>query len=373
MKQSPAYLWVGRYDREDRAQEAAKKIEDLGLPVEVIPRYNNAGEEFYWSFRAPSAQRDYRASRTACNARLPRRSSHSQSPGKSKVQPMIKFGARTDTGRVRENNEDCYGFAPEIGLFVLSDGMGGMASGEVASRLAVETVLAHCREAQADPSLPFVGGRIEGTSDASNRLASAIRLANQVIFRAAQQNPAQQGMGATVVAVRFANGRMSLAHAGDSRAYRLRAGALEQLTQDHSFVAESVRRGFMNEQEAGASKLQNVLIRALGVEPELEVDVAEDVVIEGDTILLCSDGLTRELSDSQIAAVLGDTRDPRKAAAVGGPGEPRGRRGQDHGRVLRDAGASPPGRSRGAGGLDGAVRKLCRARRRGGRAATFES
>ncbi len=227
---------------------------------------------------------------------------------------MIKFGARTDIGRIRENNEDCYGSAQELGLFVLSDGMGGMASGEVASRLAVETVLAHCREAQANPSLPLVGERVEGISETSNRLSSAIRLANQVIFREAQQNPAQQGMGATVVAVRFMNQRMSLAHAGDSRAYRLRAGVLEQLTQDHSFVAESVRRGIMNEEEAGASKLQNVLIRALGVDPELEVDVTEDLVTEGDTLLLCSDGLTRELSDSQIAAVLRDTRDPRKAA-----------------------------------------------------------
>jgi len=227
---------------------------------------------------------------------------------------MIKFGARTDTGRVRGNNEDCYGSAPEIGLFVLSDGMGGMASGEVASRLAVETILAHCREAQANPSLPLVGERIEGISDASNRLASAIRFANQVIFRAAQQNPEQHGMGATVVAVRFMNQRLSLAHAGDSRAYRLRAGALEQLTRDHSFVAESVRMGIMSEQEAGASKLQNVLMRALGVEPELEVDATEDLLIEGDVILLCSDGLTRELSDSQIASVLRDTRNPRNAA-----------------------------------------------------------
>ncbi|MGC2420326.1 MAG: PP2C family serine/threonine-protein phosphatase [Candidatus Acidiferrales bacterium] len=227
---------------------------------------------------------------------------------------MIKFGARTDTGRVRENNEDSYGSAPEIGLFVLSDGMGGMASGEIASRLAVETILAHCREAQANPSLPLVGERIEGINDASNRLASAIRLANQVIFRAAQKNPLQHGMGATVVAVRFTNQLLCLANAGDSRAYRLRAGALQQLTEDHSFIAESVRRGFMSEEEAGASKLQNVLLRALGVDPELEADITEDLVMEGDTFLLCSDGLTRELSDSQIAAVLRYAHDPRKAA-----------------------------------------------------------
>jgi PPM family protein phosphatase len=226
----------------------------------------------------------------------------------------MKFGVRSDTGLVRENNEDRFGSAPEIGLFVVSDGMGGMASGEVASRLAVETILSHCRDAEANPALPLVGERIAGISDASNRLASAVRLANRVIFTAGQKDPEQQGMGATVVAVRVANDRLSVAHAGDSRAYRLREGKLEQLTQDHSFVAESVRRGIMNEWEAGTSGMQNVLVRALGIEPELEVEVSEELMMEGDTLLLCSDGLTRELSDAQIAAVLGNIKRPQKAA-----------------------------------------------------------
>jgi serine/threonine protein phosphatase PrpC len=230
------------------------------------------------------------------------------------MQMEIDFGALTDTGCVRENNEDAYGLAPEVNLFVLSDGMGGLAFGEVASRLAVDAVLAHCREAEANVSLPLSGERIDGVSATSNRLASAIRLANEAVHHAALQSQARQQMGATVVAVQFDGERMSLAHVGDSRAYRLRDSDFEQLTQDHSFVAEQMRRGRMTQQEAGSSTLQNVLVRALGIDPLVEVDVGEELVMEGDTVLLCSDGLTRELSDAQIAAVLGETEDAQEAA-----------------------------------------------------------
>lgn len=229
----------------------------------------------------------------------------------------MEFGAQSDTGCVRGNNEDSYGMAPEMSLFVLSDGMGGLAAGEVASRLAVDTVLAHCREAEVNPSLPLRGGSLAGASVTANRLASAVRLANEVVHRTAQQSAADGSggaMGATIVVVRFLEGRMSLAHVGDSRAYRLRDGHFEQLTQDHSFVAEQVRRGRMTQQEADDSALHNVLIRALGVDAEVEVDVREDVVTESDTVLLCSDGLTRELSDAQIAGVLEEIEDAEEAA-----------------------------------------------------------
>jgi PPM family protein phosphatase len=233
----------------------------------------------------------------------------------------IEAGARSDTGRVRENNEDSCLLASALSLFVLSDGMGGLASGEVASRLTVETVVAHCRDAEANPSLALVGEPIPGASETSNRLASALRLANRMVHEAAQKHSRAQdairaGMGATAVVARFHDGRLSLAHVGDSRAYRLRGDAFEQLTQDHSFVAEQVRRGTLTTEEAGRSNLQNVLLRALGVEPEVEVDVVEELVLEGDTLLLCSDGLTRELSDSQIAAVLHDADDAEAAAKL---------------------------------------------------------
>jgi PPM family protein phosphatase len=128
------------------------------------------------------------------------------------------FGSRSDAGRVRENNEDSFCLAPEMNLFVLSDGMGGQASGEVASRLATETIVAYCREAQVTPSSALRGTHMAGLSDTSNRLAGAIRVANRVVHQAADQTPEQHGMGATVVAIWLVDQRMSLAHVGDSRA-----------------------------------------------------------------------------------------------------------------------------------------------------------
>lgn len=224
----------------------------------------------------------------------------------------VEYGARSDTGCVREGNEDSYGAAPELGVFVLSDGMGGLSCGEVASRLAVETIVRECRGA-AD-GFQGNGERIPGVSAESNRLVSAIRAANQAIYRTAKSSGTDQPMGATIVAVWFAGERMSLAHVGDSRAYRLRGGQMEQLTRDHSFVAEQVRQGRMTEQEAGQSGLQNVLVRALGIGTEVEVDITDELALDDDTVLLCSDGLTRELTDAQIAAILGDCDTAREAA-----------------------------------------------------------
>lgn len=227
---------------------------------------------------------------------------------------MMEFGCRSDAGRVRANNEDSFGAAPELNLFVLSDGMGGLASGEVASRMAVETILTHCREAQRNSSLPLIGDAIHGVSDASARLASAIQLANQLIHMEAQGGTERQKMGATVAAVRCVGERFSYAHVGDSRIYRLRAERLEQITHDHSFVAEQVRDGNMTNEQVSQSTLQNVLTRALGVDSEVEVDWGEEVLLDDDTILLCSDGLTRELSDAQIAGILNDARKAQEAA-----------------------------------------------------------
>lgn len=230
------------------------------------------------------------------------------------AERQFDFAARSDTGRVRENNEDSFREAPELNLFVLSDGMGGHASGETASRVATDTVVEYCRAVERDPSLLLSGERVRGLSENSNRLVAAIRRANRAVREAARKNPQCRGMGATLVAAQFDQNRMSLAHVGDSRAYRFRAGELEQLTQDHSFVAEQVRRGAMTRGEAERSRLQNVLLRALGPEEDVEIELDEELVLEGDTILLCSDGLTREVSDAQIAAILERGEDAQAAA-----------------------------------------------------------
>jgi len=233
---------------------------------------------------------------------------------KKNMSMEMEFGARSDIGCVRENNEDSFRVAPEMGLFVLSDGMGGLASGEIASRLSVDTVVSHCGDALVNPSLLVVGKRVDGISDASNRLASAIRLANRVVHGAAKEKGSEGRMGATLAAVRIDGERMSIAHVGDSRIYRLRDGDFEQLTRDHSFVAEQMRQGRMTAEEAGSSALQSVLIRAIGIESEVEAEVNDELWMDGDTVLLCSDGLIRELSDEQIAGVLSENDDAQEAA-----------------------------------------------------------
>ena len=151
---------------------------------------------------------------------------------------MTEFGIRSDTGRVREANEDYSGSEPRINLFVLSDGMGGLECGEVASRVAVDTVIEHCREASENPALPLMGKPIQGVSETANRLASAIRLANQAVRGAALERAMSNGMGATIMAIQFVGERMSLAHVGDSRAYRLRGENIEQVN-----TRPFVRRG----------------------------------------------------------------------------------------------------------------------------------
>ena len=216
----------------------------------------------------------------------------------------IQAGARTDLGRVRKNNEDCYSIEPSLQLYVLSDGMGGEAHGEIASNLAVQTVLTHCRQAENSRATPIFGESRTDVCERTNRLASAIHLANRKVFETATANPEQQGMGATIVAVWIESQRLSLAHVGDSRAYLLRSGSLDQLTADHSLVAEKVRIGILTPQEADASEMQSVLTRAVGSARTVEVDTDEQMLLVGDSVLLCSDGLTRMVTEPEIASTL---------------------------------------------------------------------
>jgi serine/threonine protein phosphatase PrpC len=217
---------------------------------------------------------------------------------------QMDVGARTDVGRVRENNEDAYNIEDSLELFVVSDGMGGEAHGEVASGLTIETIVEHCQASLANLSTPLFGEPRPELSPRTNRLASALYLANKRIYDAGERNPGQRGMGATVVAAWFEGARLSLAHVGDSRAYLLRGGGLTQLTADHSLVAEQVRQGLLTPQQAEASELQNVLTRALGPHDEIAVDAEEHLLLPGDTLLLCTDGLSRMVTDEEIASTL---------------------------------------------------------------------
>lgn len=227
----------------------------------------------------------------------------------------IRSGGVSDVGRVRTNNEDCYRIVPDMGLFVLSDGMGGEAHGEVASALAVETVVKHCLEGENNPALPVFGETQAGWSPRTKRLSSSVHLANKRIFDSAAQHPEQSGMGATLTAIWLVENSLSIAHVGDSRAYILRAGSLQQLTSDHSLVAEQVRRGILTTAQAEESEMQSVLLRALGANPDVEVDAEEQPLFPRDILLLCSDGLTRMVMEPEIAGALQSEPDPGTAAA----------------------------------------------------------
>jgi protein phosphatase len=226
----------------------------------------------------------------------------------------IQTGARTDIGRVRKNNEDFYQIEPSLQLFVLSDGMGGEAHGEIASSLAVQSVVTHCEQSENSRTTPIFGDSQPDVSERTNRLASSIHLANRKVFDAAASNPEQRGMGATIVAAWIDGQKLSLAHVGDSRAYLLRAGSLDQLTADHSLVAEKVRIGILTPQEADASELQSVLTRAVGTNPSVQVDANEQVLLVGDILLLCSDGLTRMVTDPEIASTMLTSTSAQEAA-----------------------------------------------------------
>ena len=226
----------------------------------------------------------------------------------------IVSGGVTDVGRVRTNNEDCYRIVAPQNLFVLSDGMGGEAHGEVASALAVETVVKHCLDAQANPASLVLDEMQPGWSAKTKRLSTAVHLANENIFKSAEENPERHGMGATLTAAWIDGTKLSIAHVGDSRAYLLRSGSLLQLTRDHSLVAEQVRRGILTAAEAEESEMQSVLLRALGAQPEIEVDAEEHILFPRDVLLLCCDGLTRMVTEPEIAGTLQAETNPTRAA-----------------------------------------------------------
>ena len=217
---------------------------------------------------------------------------------------QIVSSGLSDVGRVRTNNEDSFRIVEALNLFILSDGMGGEAHGEVASAMAVDVVNKYCESGKEDSGATVLDEAPSNFSSRTRRLKNAVTQANFQIFQSAQQNPEQRGMGATITALWLNDTLLSIAHVGDSRAYLLRSGNLQQLTNDHSLVAEQVRRGLITPQQAEESEMQSVLLRALGAHPEVEIDVDEVGIIPRDVLLLCSDGLTRMVTEPEIAGAL---------------------------------------------------------------------
>jgi PPM family protein phosphatase len=203
----------------------------------------------------------------------------------------LEAAALTDVGKVRTGNEDSFGHCIDAGIFVVCDGMGGAAAGEVASRLAVDTVIER---------LCAVSSR----EDRRNALEEAIAVANRLVHDRSAQDPSLQGMGTTLVATAIQNHDALIAHVGDSRCYLFRAGKLTRETEDHSLVDEQVRLGHMTLEDAERSPLKNVITRAIGTQESVEPDISELPLESGDILLLCSDGLTREVPEEKIAEIL---------------------------------------------------------------------
>jgi protein phosphatase len=215
------------------------------------------------------------------------------------LRGKLRCVGMTDTGKVREHNEDTIAFDGDIGLLVLADGMGGYNAGEVASGIAVKTIVNLVRESVEREDLR-VNDRESGMSRPSIILRDAIHRANKIIYQTARTQPNCEGMGTTVVSALFFDNKIAIAHVGDSRAYRLRSEKFEQVTMDHSLLQELVDRGFYSPEEAQRAANKNYVTRALGVEPNVEVEVQEVQVQKGDFYVLCSDGLSDMVEDDDI-------------------------------------------------------------------------
>ena len=207
---------------------------------------------------------------------------------------------KSESGLKRSHNEDCFAADPTLGLYVVCDGMGGGNAGEVASHMAIDTILAHVRATAQDCTAALIGPVDPNLSLPTNQLASAIRTANRAVHQASWDNVEYAGMGTTIVAARLSGHHLSVAHVGDSRLYLIRDGILQALTTDHSWVAEQVAEGYLTEEEAERSPRRNIITRALGVESTVDVDLTEIPVLNGDLFLLCSDGLTRGVRSEEI-------------------------------------------------------------------------
>ena len=220
----------------------------------------------------------------------------------------LKVGAATSVGKVRPINEDAFLVRAEQGLFVVCDGMGGAAAGEVASQLAVDTIAKQAADGAVS------GETYRGFQPRTASLGRAIEAANRAIIERATADQEHAGMGTTVVGLWVGDGLASIAHVGDSRAYLRNDAGFEPLTSDHSLVEAQVKAGLIDREQSLKSEQQNILLRALGREPDMQVELSETTIAVGDRVLLCTDGLTRTVSDAGLAEALDRFRgDPQGA------------------------------------------------------------
>jgi protein phosphatase len=223
----------------------------------------------------------------------------------------LNHGVASDVGLTRRHNEDRFHADPCTGLFIVCDGMGGHQAGEIASSRAIEIIPRHLADAAADFSLPLIGVTRPEFSAPTNRLASAVRLANHKVHDEAAHEAACSGMGTTVVAAWLVGTVLSIAHVGDSRLYLIRNHELHALTTDHSLVRAQVLSGLLDADDAEHVSHRHVLTRAVGVHATVDVELAELPVLHGDILLLCSDGLTTGVPADVILRTVHESPDPQ--------------------------------------------------------------
>jgi protein phosphatase len=221
----------------------------------------------------------------------------------------------TNVGMKRTHNEDSFLLVDEHNLFVVADGMGGHASGEVASQMAVECLSNFFKETSANEEVTWPFKEEKGLKYDENRLVTAIKLANLRIYESSTSDPRYRGMGTTVVGSLFSNGTVYIGHVGDSRAYRFRGGVLEQLTEDHSLLNDYIRANKLTPEEIEAFPHKNVIVRALGMKETVQVDISRLEPLPNDVYLLCSDGLSGPVSDQEMAEILAANSGDLNAAA----------------------------------------------------------
>lgn len=217
---------------------------------------------------------------------------------------MLEAFGQTDVGRRRKLNEDNFVVDPESSLFAVCDGMGGHNAGEVASKLAIETLAAFIQKSHSEKEITWPYGLDVNLSYDGNRLKTAIKLSNKRVYKSADSREEYTGMGTTVVAALFSGNVMTVGSAGDSRCYLLREGQLSQVTKDDSWVSAAWAEGILNAEEIERHPLKNVITKAVGAKETIEIDVIEEHLKPGDVALLCSDGLHAMISDEEILKVL---------------------------------------------------------------------
>ena len=219
------------------------------------------------------------------------------------LSQSLQTASLTDPGRVRDHNEDCIESRPEIGLYVLADGMGGYNAGEVASGMATSLIADGIQEAW-NPREASRLGREQAKARTEELIREHIQRSNSAIFTTSQNNPECAGMGTTLVMCLFFDNFVTVAHIGDSRLYRLRGDRMEQVTRDHSLLQEQLDSGLITPEEAKLSQNKNLVTRALGIDPTVEPEIHVHETQPDDIYLLCSDGLSDMVEDEEIRLTL---------------------------------------------------------------------